>query len=123
MGSFFLLASVVAAICMTGFGVIAYTLGRAPGLSPANPDGAASLRRTASDRRDPGEVRVEFPRELFGYEKSAVDAVVGRLGTELAVAALRIGDPGAPRSETPNDAWDVRGSATTARGDTEESTA
>ncbi len=116
MGDFFLLAAVVAMICMTGFGVVAYTMGRASGLSLPDQDSYVAQRLSSSRHGDHDGLALEFPRALFGYERSAVDAVVNRLGIELAAAALRI----AQSSSTANEAWDVRGSATGASGDTEE---
>ncbi len=116
MGDFFLLATVVAMICLIGFGVVAYTLGRASGLSRPDPHGRVARRLPSSRSDEGGGLAVEFPRALLGYERSAVDAVVNRLGTELAAAALRLADT----ARAADKASDLRGSATKAGGDTEE---
>jgi|GEM_PF-4783131 hypothetical protein len=115
MGSFFLLAAVVVAICMTGFGIVVYTVGRTSGLSLPNPDGRV-IQHLSPGNADRPDVTVKFPRALLGYEKSTVDAVVNRLGTELAAAAFRI----AELSSTTNEARDIRGCAAKASADTEE---
>ncbi|HEX3731874.1 MAG TPA: hypothetical protein VHU91_02995 [Mycobacteriales bacterium] len=116
MAHFALIAFAVAIVSMTGFGVVAYTLGRASGLWHPEPDGYVA-RRLPPEWAAGGENAVlTFPTVLLGYDKHAVDAMVNRLGTELTAAALRIGEAQAPAERSPR----IRGSAAQRSGDTEE---
>jgi DivIVA domain-containing protein len=67
------------------FGVVAFTLGKAPGLDPASPDAAPyDLPQDAAvTPADVGAVR--FDVVLRGYRMDQVDAVLERLAYDLGV--------------------------------------
>jgi DivIVA domain-containing protein len=94
---FFLMVAVIAVVV---FGVAAVAAGHGGTLGPDRPVAAAPLRDGPVDAG--ALAAVSFPVVVRGYRMDAVDAVLDRLGAELAERDARIAEltsPPAPAAD------------------------
>jgi DivIVA domain-containing protein len=95
---FFLMVVVISVVV---FGVAAVAAGHGGTLAPADPPSVPPLREGPVDAA--ALAAVQFPVVVRGYRMDAVDAVLDRLGTELAERDARIAElstPPAPAADS-----------------------
>jgi DivIVA domain-containing protein len=101
---FFLMVVVISVVV---FGVAAVASGHGGTLAPHRAPVPAALGAGPVDADT--LAAVQFPVTVRGYRMDAVDAVLDRLGTELAERDARIAELSAPTRRTCQETWAIGG--------------